>query len=169
MSYVRTNNRGFTLVEVLVVVLVLSIIALMVVPEFSNASQRSTATSLQGNVNAIKQQVIYQRHETSDGSYPVAILPAWFTSGKLPEHPQNTFGVASIQVYTTDTIRHPSLKVMKAGVAGAYWYNKNTGDVRARVADMGSAAATLDFYNLVNQSNETSLGNYGGGGGGGGS
>ena len=38
-------------------------------------------------------------------------------------------------------------------------YN-NTGVIRARVADMGSAAATLDFYNRVNHSAETDLGNY---------
>lgn len=50
-------------------------------------------------------------------------------------------------------------------MGGAFWYNKARGHVRARVVDMGSAAATLDFYNLVNHSQETSLGNYAGGGG----
>ncbi len=150
------------------VVLVLSILALMVVPEFSSAAQRSAIVTLQSNINAIRKQVYYQKQETSDGSYPAAILSDWFAGKNLPRHPQNGFGIASIQVYNVDTIRHPALKVIAAGVAGAYWYNSNTGDVRARVADMGSSAATIDFYNLVNWSNETLLGNYGGGGGSGG-
>lgn len=40
-----------------------------------------------------------------------------------------------------------------------------------RVGVIGSEAETLDFYNLINNSNESSLGNFGGGqksGGGGG-
>ena len=71
-----------------------------------------------------------------------------------------------VQVYTTSGITHPANKVLKAGVGGAYWYNPLNGSFRARVTDQGSAAATIDFYNRVNFSDETGLGNYGGGGGG---
>ena len=58
--------------------------------------------------------------------------------------------------------------MLTASVSGAYWYNPKVGTIRARVSDQGSQAATLAFYNLVNGSQETKLGNPSGGGGGGG-
>ena len=62
-------------------------------------------------------------------------------------------------------ITHPLQKVLKTGVGGAFWYNSANGAIRARVTDQGSSTATIDAYNLVNDSSESNLGNYGGGGG----
>jgi hypothetical protein len=70
-----------------------------------------------------------------------------------------------VEVSTTSGATHPANKVLKAGVTGAFWYNSTTGAFRVRVGDMGTAQKTLDFYNKIHHSTETTLGNYSGGGG----
>jgi len=150
-------------VEVLIVVVVLGILAAIVVPQFADARQDSAASTLQTNLSTLKTNIDLVRAKTA--AYPANIDASWFASGLMPTHPQNTFGVAAVETVSSAGTLHPASKVLKAGVAGAYWYNSAEGLVRARVSDQGSAAATLAFYNRVNNSNEADLGNYGGGGG----
>ena len=61
---------------------------------------------------------------------------------------------------------------MLSGSLDLYWYNSANGEVRVRVGVVGSEAETLAFYNAVNGTSATTIGNYasgtkGGGGGGG--
>ncbi|MCP4249757.1 MAG: prepilin-type N-terminal cleavage/methylation domain-containing protein [bacterium] len=163
VSLPARQDGAFTLVEVLIVVVVLGILAAIVVPQFSDASTDAMASALQTNVSSIQTQLDIQYHKS--GAYPLTVDATLFAGNKLPTHPGNDFGVPSVQVLSSAGLPHPANKVLKGGVGGAYWYNPAGGVLRARVTDMGSAAATLDFYNLVNRSNESDLGNYGGGGG----
>ena len=158
-------RSAFTLVEVLIVVVILGILAAIVVPQFSDAAQDSTAAALMNTLDTVKSCIDWHYHADGTGSYPDEIAPEWFASNMLPRHPENSFGVVSIQVDDTPDRLHPASKVLKTGVGGAFWYNPTEGIIRSRVADQGSAISTLSFYNRVNRSNETGLGNYGGGGG----
>jgi prepilin-type N-terminal cleavage/methylation domain-containing protein len=52
MTHHRTRSRsGFTLVEILIVVIILGILAALVIPQFTNASQNARESSLNGNTN----------------------------------------------------------------------------------------------------------------------
>lgn len=155
--------RAFTLVEVLIVVIILGILAAVVVPQFSNASQEATGASLKSTLDVIKDRVDYEKHQSPTSQYPTAISPTWFASQIGPLHPENSFGVPNVQILSNAGMMHPTNKVLKAGVTGAFWYNPTEGVIRARVKDQGTSASTLTFYNDVNDSNETSLGNYTGG------
>jgi len=64
----KTNNSraGFTLVEVLVVVIVLSILALVVIPEFSSATTSARDSSLRANLRAIRSQIGLFKIEHND-------------------------------------------------------------------------------------------------------
>lgn len=161
----ESARSAFTLVEVLIVVIILGILAAVVVPQFSNAAQESLTVALQTTLAHVRTQIDRAKYLGASGAYPAAIDANWFVPAALPKHPQNSIGLAAVEVVTNASLRHPANKVLATGVAGAYWYNTSTGDFRARVGDMGSSASTLAFYNRVNQSSETSLGNYGGGGG----
>lgn len=168
MAYRRHKLKGtgaFTLVEILIVVVVLGILAAIVVPQFSNASQDAAAVTLQSQLATIKAQLDYQFQASGTGTYPAAIDPTWFASNQLPQHPQNNVGIPAFQIDNTAGKLHPFAKVLTASMPGAFWYDPKTGIVRARVSDQGSSSATLDFYNRVNDSNESALGNYPGGGG----
>ncbi|MFI4860434.1 MAG: type II secretion system protein [Phycisphaerales bacterium JB063] len=149
--------RAFTLIELLIIVSILGILASIVIPRFANSKALATNSALTTSVSGINTKLADVFART--GEWPATIEPAWFIGGE-PDHVQNTFGVPMIQTVTTDGLEHPADKVLKAGVGGAYWYNPNEGVFRARVVDQGSAAATLDLYNQVNNASEAGLGNY---------
>jgi len=158
--------HGFTLIELMIVVSILGILGALVVPKYVNAKDDAVASSLANNVQMVREQI--SLYHAKNGAYPASIDTTWFAGG-IPEHPENKLGLPLIQINSTPGLYHPSSKVLAAGVTGAYFYNNVEGTFQARVADKGTSAATLAFYNKVNGSSETDLGNYGGGGGGGGS
>ncbi len=163
-SYRFVERRGFTLIELMIVASVLAVLAAIALPRFASSNQEAELNVLATNVRSISTKITGEYART--GAYPAAIDASWFADGE-PDHPHNTIGLPMFQASNWPGIEHPTNKVLKAGVAGAYFYNPANGVFRARVSDQGSESATLDAYNKVNQSSETSLGNYGGGGGGG--
>src|SRR3954447_18643882 len=53
----RTRKSGFTLVEILIVVIILGILAAIVIPQFTNASQDARKNSLTSQLQTIRSQV----------------------------------------------------------------------------------------------------------------
>lgn len=51
------RTRAFTLVEILIVVVILAILAAIVIPQFSNASQESIKSALRGQLKQIDDQI----------------------------------------------------------------------------------------------------------------
>lgn len=50
------RQRGFTLVELLIVVIILGMLAAMVVPRFSNAASDTKVGALPGNLSLVRRQ-----------------------------------------------------------------------------------------------------------------
>ena len=78
------NKRAFSLVEILVVVILLGILAGVVIPRFTDASDDARAAATSANVNTIQSQV--EVYRSKFGSYP-ANLNALVTAGYIPEVP----------------------------------------------------------------------------------
>ena len=56
-------KRGFTLVEILVVVVILGIIAAIVIPQFSDAGSETRVTALNNDLQKIRGQIeLYKFH-----------------------------------------------------------------------------------------------------------
>jgi general secretion pathway protein G len=53
----RTHKSGFTLVEILIVVIILGILAAIVIPQFTNASQDARRSSLVSQLQTLRSQI----------------------------------------------------------------------------------------------------------------
>jgi general secretion pathway protein G len=57
MTTRRTNKGGFTLVEILIVVIILGILAAIVIPQFTNASQDARKSSVSSQLQSVRSQI----------------------------------------------------------------------------------------------------------------
>jgi len=67
--FVRKSKSGFTLVEILIVVIILGILAAIVIPQFTNASQDARKSSLMSQLQTLRSQVELYRLQ-HDGALP---------------------------------------------------------------------------------------------------
>ncbi len=68
----KSIQKGFTLVELLIVVIILAILAAIVVPQFSSSTDEAKLSSLKATLSAIRSGInlYYQQH----GAYPSVAL-----------------------------------------------------------------------------------------------
>ena len=59
-------RKGFTLVEILIVVIILGILAAIVIPQFTNASQDARKSSLKSTVQSVRSQIELYKLEHGD-------------------------------------------------------------------------------------------------------
>ncbi len=69
-------RKGFTLVEILIVVVILGILAAIVVPQFTNATQDAQAGNLKAQLKSLQNQVELF-NARNNGSYPDFATDAW--------------------------------------------------------------------------------------------
>ena len=70
-SYRSSNRKGFTLVEILIVVIILGILAAIVIPQFTSASEDARKSSLQSQLQTLRSQVELYKLQHRD-SYPTS-------------------------------------------------------------------------------------------------
>ena len=58
--------KGFTLVEILIVVVILGILAAIVIPQFTNASEAAKSSSLQSQLQSIRSQIELYKNQHND-------------------------------------------------------------------------------------------------------
>jgi general secretion pathway protein G len=71
----RNNKRGFTLVEILIVVIILGILAAIVIPQFTNASTSARTSSVQSTLQSIRSQIELYKIQHNDT--PPAATGLW--------------------------------------------------------------------------------------------
>ncbi|MBE0534291.1 MAG: prepilin-type N-terminal cleavage/methylation domain-containing protein [Phycisphaerae bacterium] len=62
----RARNGGFTLVEILIVVVILGILAAIVIPQFTQASTEARESSLVSNLQTIRSQIELYKIQHND-------------------------------------------------------------------------------------------------------
>lgn len=152
----QTKQHGFTLVEILIVVVILGILASIVIPQFSSATAQSKAVAASSIVRTV-QSKIFEDYATT-GSYATTLDGDWFVEGALPSNPLAPEQQSPIVNYDTSAASgdtHPSNKLV--GTGGAFWYNPNNGTFRALVPAQDTEALTLELYNAANTSDASTL------------
>src|SRR5437588_12205187 len=70
-SYRKSRASGFTLVEILIVVIILGILAAIVIPQFTNASQDARKSSLSSQLQTLRSQIELYKMQHKD-TFPTA-------------------------------------------------------------------------------------------------
>ncbi len=69
-------NRAFTLVEILIVVVILGILAAIVIPQFTNASEEASTSSLMSQLQTVRSQIELYRVK-NNGDVPLLVTDGW--------------------------------------------------------------------------------------------
>ena len=103
-SRTRRSGRfqGFTLVEILIVVVILGILAAIVIPQFTSASESAKASSLTSQIQTIRSQLELAQIQHG-GTYPDLVASGWAVmTGKTD--PVGGSGAGSYSTGNADTV-----------------------------------------------------------------
>lgn len=126
----RTRMKGFTLVEILIVVVILGILAAIVVPQFTNASNEAVKGALSSQLQTINSQVELYRVR-NQGAYPNFSGDANFgwnalVGGEyLKEAPRNGY-TRSATIDAVEELGAPGSETRNSGRGWAWFENMST-------------------------------------------
>jgi type II secretion system protein G len=123
------TRKGFTLVEILIVVVILGILAAIVIPQFTNASTAAKESNLKSNLQTVRSQIeLYKIHNNdtppADATALVSALTTPDANGNcyMKAIPDNPF----IKV-NANTVGGTSASAWVYTVTGTYNANFNAG------------------------------------------
>jgi general secretion pathway protein G len=159
MRSLSTKKSGFTLVEILIVVIILGILAAIVIPQFTNASTEARNNSMRSTVQSIRSQIELYKVQHSD-LYPTtaatdaaradgdwswdrltsrttpagAILATGACGPYMQSIPANTLrsGATTVVMHDTDA----AALAATAGAGEGYVFSRETGKFWAFGADL---------------------------------
>jgi len=81
MKGMKRSERGFTLIELMIVVAIIGILAAIAIPKFADLIRKSKEGSTKGNIGAVKGALAVYYGE-NEGSYPTDNLASLTSGGK---------------------------------------------------------------------------------------
>lgn len=150
MKRCKINKPGFTIVELLVVIVVIGVLAAIVIVAYNGISQRAVTASLQSDLaNASKQLKLFQ---TENMIYPATIncaIPDSVTNKCIKSSPGNTY-----TYYPNNTANPPNFSL----------YAKNSNSTDYRITENSAALAVNNYrsscYAIKNAGESTGSGTY---------
>lgn len=73
----KMTNAGFTLVEILIVVVILGILAAIVIPQFTQASTEARENSLKSDLQTVRSQIQLYKIQHNNDALPGAGTASW--------------------------------------------------------------------------------------------
>ncbi|MFP4145989.1 MAG: type IV pilin protein [Phycisphaeraceae bacterium] len=133
----RTRPRAFTLVELLIVVVILGILAAIIVPNFTSASEESRTNSLAMTIFRVRHQLELYKQEHRNGWPPLAELEAHLTLASTAEGQTAEPGTDGYPLgpYLGKLPNNPCTDDASIGTGGigtsSWYYDETTGEFRA--------------------------------------
>lgn len=140
----KKDTRGFTLVEILIVVVIMAVLAAVVIPQFTGSSDDAKKSTAEFNLGALRSQIqTFRAHHAGviPGSDTATTFAAAMTSKTkadgtvdasgpfgpyLIEIPANPFtNVSAVKVVSAA----PTAATVTASGAGGWAYNDATGEL----------------------------------------
>lgn len=148
----KGHQLGFTLVEVVIVVLIVAILAAVALPTVINRSNEAQIVAASQVVETIRTQI--EQYKAIHGQWPSTIDTSWFRGNRAvnpfdPTHP--------IPFYIDSNPSKFNLQTKFLSSNCSMWYNRSNGAFAIRVPRQSTNAETLALYNHVNKANCPSL------------
>ncbi|MFT7464640.1 MAG: general secretion pathway protein G [Pseudohongiellaceae bacterium] len=150
------RTKGFTLVELLIVVIILGILAAVVVPQFNGISLETKEASLVANLNTVRQAVsLYriQHNEIYPGQADWDALLAQLSTATLEDGTAGSqYGPYLLTTFPDNPIAKNNLGKIVNNMAGGpsgtegYAYDPTTGELRANLA--GNSLSGKAYWDL---------------------
>lgn len=116
------NSRGFTLIELVIVIVILGILASIALPKFEDMREEARSAAIKGQLGAIRSAIAIQYAKASltsgSASFP-ALAGTIFADGQVPLEPVNNVRTVKTTVGVDD--------------AGGWQYTQATGIVKCNV------------------------------------
>ena len=126
-----TRRSGFTLVEILIVVVILGILAAIVIPQFTNASTTAKLNSLTSDLQTVRSQVALYASQHNDAAPTVANFAAQLTGQTDVTGATNGTGFGPY-LLTLPNNPFTNTNTVGNGANGtSAWYTDGTGVFRA--------------------------------------
>jgi general secretion pathway protein G len=144
----RYAKKGFTLVEILIVVIILGILAAIVIPQFTQASTEARISNLKTNLQTIRSQLLLYKMQHDNESYPGAefvdqMIKYTNPAGEVNDTPDATHTLGPyLQSIPINPVSNSNAVRIVSGASTAFaapdadagWYfNGTTGEFRADV------------------------------------
>jgi general secretion pathway protein G len=138
MKTYRTRKSGFTLVEILIVVIILGILAAIVIPQFTNASTDARKNSLLSQLQTMRSQIQLFKLQHND-ILPNLVTNQWsqFLQTTNLGGTVDTTAAGKYGPYLESTPKNPlntntTVAAVGGAAAGIGWtYDTTTGDLKA--------------------------------------
>lgn len=142
----RSHSGGFTLVEILIVVVILGVLAAIVIPQFSEASSKASLNTLRGNLQTFRSQIELYKVQHSDllpgqDSFGGDVEAAAFVEALINDDeygayvnkiPANSFIADAAERVAVTCVNDDAADAAPAGDEGTgWWFNAANGDFRA--------------------------------------
>jgi general secretion pathway protein G len=163
----RAVKQGFTLVEILIVVIILGILAAIVIPQFTEASSEARVSNLMTNLQTIRSQLLLYKTQhlehfpTDDATghtFAEQMTQYSDVTGDVSATPSSSFPYGPyLQSVPANPISGSNAVAVEDDAAtafaapeedGGWWFNSGTGEFRANITD---AHTTTDGLTKLNE------------------
>jgi prepilin-type N-terminal cleavage/methylation domain-containing protein len=119
--YRNTSESGFTLIELVIVIVILGILAAVAIPKYEDMREQARVATMRGQLGSIRSAVAiqYARNALNGSTAFPTLNGAIFADGNVPKEPVNN----SNAVKTTPGVDN----------AGGWQYNSVTGVVKVNL------------------------------------
>jgi general secretion pathway protein G len=150
----RMAQKGFTLVEILIVVIILGILAAIVIPQFTEASAEARISNVMTNLQTIRSQLLLYKTQHQE-VYPGSTTDATIFGKQMTTYTNVTGGTSTTPdtahpygpylqtipanpvsgVATVTVVNNAATAFAAPATDGGWWFNMATGEFRADLKD----------------------------------
>lgn len=135
-----SSRRGFTIVELLIVIVVIGVLAALVITAYSGIQQRATVTAVTSDLSAAKRSFIASHAQ--DGSYPSLYAPAYTATEFQVSSDSTGFCITA----TRDTVSYKVTEVTMPAEGGCPGHAQGGKPALTNLAPNPSAETNLGWH-----------------------